>query len=102
MGHQHAVLREVVLIITKACSTVLPSGVSGLQVGGLVRVLQEIGHHIPLLGALQPERRQLAQGQGDSLGAGSLSFHPLARYAPWTALGWVRQPESAVLCQEFD
>jgi hypothetical protein len=37
-------------------------GVGGLQAGRLVRVLQEVGHHIPLLGACSQREGQLSCG----------------------------------------
>lgn len=96
VGHQHAVLRRVVCDHHQqhACSTVLPSeSVACRLAGWCVSSSQEIGHHIPLLGARSQERGSRL-GAKETAWALGLSFHPLAQEAaPWTALRWVRQPE---------
>lgn len=62
VDHQCTVLGRVVCNHYQSVQDCVPQGVSGLQAGRLVRVLQEVGHHIPLLGACSQRKRQLSCG----------------------------------------
>lgn len=57
VDHQCTVLRRVVCNHYQSMQDCVAQGVSGLQAGRLVWVLQEVFHHIPLLGACSQRKR---------------------------------------------